>query len=280
VSQPATHRRPGVRGALAWVFSRGRVEGREMLGVMKCPELTVGGRLSLLVAKARYHARALDRDAVVDCKVAQIRFGRESFPFDWYVFQEVFIRRVYERLHFDGASVIDLGAHKGYFAVFALNHGAAKVVSFEPEAANFQRLDAAAQGVAGWTVKREGIAGETGVRALKINESWSHTLVLDRDASDAVTVPVTALCEVIDRHPTERQVLKVDIEGAECEALAETPVHLLARVEELVVEAHADAPCRPHDIVAIVEAAGLRRVEIDLNHPAPLLHFRRVPRPG
>ncbi len=251
-----------------------------MVGVMRCPELTVGGRLSLLIAKARYHARALKRDPVVDCKVARIRFGRESFPFDWYVFQEIFIGRIYERLHLERASVIDLGAHKGYFAVFALNHGAAKVVSFEPEAANFQRLDAAAQGVAGWTVKREGIAGRSGVRALKLNESWSHTLVLDRDARGAVTVPVTALGDVIDRYPGERQVLKVDIEGAECEALAETPVHLLARVDELVVEAHADAPCPPSDIVAVVEAAGLRGVEIDLNHPAPVLHFRRIPRPA
>lgn len=266
-----------MRGALAWVFSRGLVEGREMLRVMKCPELTMGGRLSLLVAKARYHARALECDAVVDCKVARIRFGRESFPFDWYVFQEVFIRREYEDVRFEGASVLDLGAHKGYFAAFALRHGASKVVSFEPEPANFQRLAAAADQVLEWTVRREAIAGETGMRMLSIKQAWSHTLAMPGAGDHAVTVPATTLGDVIATYPGERQVVKVDIEGAECEALANTPSDLLGRVDELVVEAHAESPCQPSDIVAIAEAAGLRCVEIDLNHRAPvLLHFEGV----
>ncbi len=51
----------------------------------------------------------------------------------------------------------------------------------------------------------------------------------------------------------------MDIEGAECEALATTPRDLLAHVDELVVEAHADAPCAAADIVAIAEAAGYNR---------------------
>lgn len=263
-------------GRLAWAFSRGLVEAGEIFDLRKCPELTLGGKLSLLVAKARYHARALKRDAVVDCKIAQIRFGRESFPFDWYVFQEIFIRRTYEHLRFERASVIDLGAHNGYFAVFALSHGATKVVSFEPEAANFQRLAATAEGVTGWTVRREAIGGEGGLRRLQIREAWSHTLVLHGDEGDIVTVPVAALADVIEKYPGERQVIKVDIEGAECEALAETPRELLARVDELVVEAHADAPCRPSDIVAIAESAGLHGVEIDLNHRAPVLYFTGV----
>jgi hypothetical protein len=70
------------------------------------------------------------------------------------------------------------------------------------------------------------------------------------------------------------QVVKIDIEGAECEAPAGAGSELLMRVDELVVDSHSDAPCRPAD-VAMAETAGLRGVELDLNHRAPLLHFKR-----
>ncbi len=241
--------------------------------MLRCPELTPSGKLSLLGAKLRYHARRLNHDAIVDCGVARIRFGQESFPFDWYVFEEIFIRRIYERLRFEHASVLDLGAHKGYFAVFALSHGAAEVVSFEPESANFRRLAAAAEDVSGWTARQEAIAGESGTGSLKLKDAWSHALVTGEAGEDAVAVPVVALAAVLDKHATERQVVKMDIEGAECEALATTPSNLLARIDELVVEAHADASCAPSRIVAMAEAAGLTAVDPDLSQPAPILHF-------
>jgi FkbM family methyltransferase len=265
--------RSSLRALISRVLSRGLVEGCELLGVLKCPELTGAGKFSLLVAKARYHAGVLDSDAVVDCRVAKIRFGRESFPFDWYVFHEVFIERIYGRIQFYKASVLDLGAHKGYFAVFALSRGATSVVSFEPEAANFRRLAATAGVVRDWTVRREAVAGESGLRTLKLRDAWSHTLVLGGHDGDAVTVPALSLADVLGEYPGGRQVVKLDIEGAEYEALAGTPHELLARVDELVVEAHADGPFRPSTIVAIAEAAGLCGKGVDLNCDAPVLHF-------
>jgi FkbM family methyltransferase len=265
--------RSSLRALLSRALSRGLAEGREVLGVLKCPELTAAAKLSLLVAKARYHAGVLDHDVVVDCRVAKIRFGRESFPFDWYVFHEVFIERVYGRMRFHEASVLDLGAHKGYFAVFALSRGATSVVSFEPEAANFRRLAAAAAVVREWTVRQEAVAGESGLRTLKLKDAWSHTLVLGGDDGDSVTVPALSLAEVLDKYQGERQVVKVDIEGAEYEALAGTPHELLARVDQLVVEAHANGPHRPSAIVRIAEAAGLCGRGVDLNCDAPVLHF-------
>jgi FkbM family methyltransferase len=248
--------------------------GHDAVSVLRCPELTSHGKLSLLWAKARYHARRLRHDAIVDCGVARIRFGAESFLYDWYVFEEIFMKRIYRRLRLESACVLDLGAHKGYFAAFALAHGASNVVSFEPEATNFRRLATAAEGVARWTARQEAIAGESGVRALQLNEAWSHSLVARDDGDDVVTVAAVSLGDVLQPHAGKRQVVKVDIEGAECEALARTSPDLLARVDELVVEAHAGAGCEPARIVAIAEGAGLQGVHIDLDHPAPVLHFR------
>ena len=170
--------------------------------------------------------------------------------------------------------MLDLGAHKGYFAAFALAQGASNVVSFEPEGTNFRRLAAASEGVARWTARQEAIAGERGLRALQLNEAWSHSLVATEDGDDVVTVAAVSLGDVLEPYAGRRQVVKVDIEGAECEALARTPPELLAGVDELVVEAHTGAGCEPAQIVAIAESAGLQSVRIGLDHPAPVLHFR------
>jgi FkbM family methyltransferase len=240
--------------------------------VTTCPELTPAGKKAMLLAKLRYHAGLLRRDQMVDCGVARIRLGRESFASDWRVFFEVFVSRIYDVMRFERASVIDLGGHKGYFAVFALSRGASRVVSYEPEPMNFRRLAAAAETAPAWSVHQEAIAGEAGTRKLSIRESWSHTL-LDGDGDpggSGVSVRATSLGKVLAAvHGGARKVVKLDIEGAECEALASVPRELLARVDELVVEAHPEAGCDRAAIVTIVTSAGLR----PNNGHSQLLHF-------
>lgn len=255
---------------LSDVSARVKWVNYQLRAVAECPELTRAGKRAMLLAKLRYHTGLLRRDQVVDCGVARIRLGRESFAADWRVFFEVFVSRIYEGIRFDGASVIDLGAHKGYFAVFALGRGAARVVSYEPEPMNFERLAATAASVPQWTVRQEAVAGETGVRSLSRRESWSHTLLADVEgAADRLAVQAISLANVLADHDGERHVVKLDIEGTEHEALSSAPPELLARVDELVVEPHPEAGCDRTTIVTIAAAAGLREVY----EPTNLLHF-------
>jgi len=255
---------------LSHVSARVKWVSYQLRAVAECPDLTLAGKRAMLLAKLRYHAGLLRRDQVVDCGVARIRLGQESFAADWRVFFEVFVSRIYGGIGFDRASVIDLGAHKGYFAVFALGRGAARVVSYEPEPMNFRRLAAAANAVPHWTVRREAVAGKTGERLLSRGESWSHTLLDNGDgAVDRLAVQTISLANVLAHHAGERHVIKLDIEGAECEALSSAPPEVLARVDELVVEPHPEAGCDRAAIVTIATAAGLRAVY----DPTNLLHF-------
>ena len=135
---------------------------------------------------------------------------------------------------------------------------------------NFERLAAAANTVPRWTVHREAVAGETGERSLSRGESWSHTLLDNGDgAVDRLAVQTISLANVLADEAGERHVVKLDIEGAECEALSSAPPELLARVDELVVEPHPEAGCDRAAIVTIATAAGLRAVY----EPTNLLHF-------
>ena len=203
---------------LSDVSARVKWVNYQLRAVAECPELTRAGKRAMLLAKLRYHTGLLRRDQVVDCGVARIRLGRESFAADWRVFFEVFVSRIYDGIRFDRASVIDLGAHKGYFAVFALGRGAARVVSYEPEPMNFERLAATAASVPQWTVRQEAVAGETGVRSLSRRESWSHTLLDDGDgAVDRLAVHAISLANVLAHQDGERHVVKLDVEGAEHE---------------------------------------------------------------
>jgi FkbM family methyltransferase len=245
----------------------------QIRAVAKCPELTRAGKAAMLGGKLRYHTGLLRRDQVVDCGVARIRLGRESFATDWRVFFEVFVSRIYDDMRFDRASVIDLGGHKGYFGVFALSRGAARVVSYEPEPMNFGRLAAAAQTVPEWTVFQAAVAGTSGVRSLSIKEAWSHTLLDDETEGEVVAVQAISLTDVLAEHSGERQVVKLDIEGAECEALARASSALLARVDELMVEPHPEAGCDRAAILAIATTAGLRPVD----GRSPLMHFVSAP---
>ena len=73
-----------------------------------------------LIAGPARLARVRVGDALVEIG------GGDDFPVDWKAFAEVFADRPYEG-PFDGASVLDVGAHKGYFGAFALAAGAAVV---------------------------------------------------------------------------------------------------------------------------------------------------------
>ena len=128
---------------------------------------------------------------------------------------------------------------------------------------NFRRLAAAAETVPEWAIRQQAVAGETGARALLIRESWSHALVSGEADGDRVAVRAISLADVLADDHGDRRVVKLDIEGAECEALARTPRELLARVDELVLEPHPEAGCDPAAIVAIATAAGLRPIHQD-----------------
>ena len=55
---------------------------------------------------------------------------------------------------YEGTIVLDIGAHKGYYAAYAVQHGARRVVAYEPESANLEALErtaAAYRDDAAWT---------------------------------------------------------------------------------------------------------------------------------
>jgi FkbM family methyltransferase len=168
----------------------------------------------------------------------------------------VFVAREYASGHFQNASVLDAGGHKGYFAAFAFANGARNVTSYEPESSNLTSLRQAAV-IPAWTVEPAAISGETGRATLHTADSWTHSIVRDagRGAQDVATVSLKDAIEQFAE--AERLVVKLDIEGAECEAVGSLTTQTWSVVDELILEMHGWAPCDASAITDSMARHGL-----------------------
>jgi FkbM family methyltransferase len=135
--------------------------------------------------------------------------------------RERHVAELFEQSVPHGGLVLDVGAHLGYFSLLAARRGA-KVIAFEPnpETLGFLRDNLRANGVEDRvTVVTKALAGEPGRRTFFLSPA-GDTSSLNRLAGTVaeVEVEVTTADAVVDGRSVD--VIKMDVEGAELEALA------------------------------------------------------------
>ncbi len=210
-------------------------------------------------------------------------FGRDSFAVDRIAYFGIFLQGWYGA-DYSGATVIDIGAHKGYYGAFALLEGAKEVRSYEPEATNFAALERAAGSFGdAWIVNNRAVSDRAGEVVLHVNvESAGHSIVQEdsekRPTIGSQTVTVVPMADVLeDAGDGRRLIVKIDAEGAECDIVLGTPVELWRSVDEVFLEVHEFAPCSTDAIVDHLTQAGLRVVmrEADAQAEADLVALSR-----
>lgn len=160
---------------------------------------------------------------------------------DYTVVEEVVERDSYRLrdVELDGATVLDCGAHVGIFSTMCAHRGARAIIAVEPQPENLEllRLNAEAwpqiqvMGVAiGPTFGTTRIAGESG---------GGH---IELDHPDSVEVEQVTLASLIDMLGNV-DLLKLDMEGGEVDALLSTDHDRLARVQRIVMETHGPTMC-------------------------------------
>jgi FkbM family methyltransferase len=230
-------------------------------------------RIGLVAAEARRRVRPKP--------VYTLRYGRgqlflaqSDYAIDWETLKSVLVDEPYPT-GYRGAVVLDLGAHKGYYGAYALEHGAQTVISYEPETANLELLERSAASFrargANWQVRRSAVGAEQGEADLHVmGASWGHALHPPADWSEFEVgmqlVPVAALTDVLAEaashtDASSRLVVKINIEGDECEMVLGTPQAAWLAVSELFVETHPWTSCGGEELAAHLAPAGLRQVE-------------------
>ncbi|TSC80414.1 MAG: FkbM family methyltransferase [Candidatus Peregrinibacteria bacterium Gr01-1014_25] len=168
------------------------------------------------------------------------------FSVDRAIINEEWLDRCYDPnalgLSWDWRScrtIVDIGAHIGTFTLFAAAHApGARIVAVEPEPSNAQlvRRNIGVNRLGGRVELVEAALGAAdGSATLHVtfarSGSGGHSLIRYEEASTSVTVPVVCLASLFQRHGIDVcDVLKIDCEGAEYDALYATPPDILRHV--------------------------------------------------
>lgn len=147
------------------------------------------------------------------------------------------------------STVLDLGANYGHFTRAVVKRFGCHCVAIEPSPEPFAAIPTSAQ-----ILKLQvGIAGRSGMMPFHIAES-SLASSLARSAElngTAIEIPVISIPELIEQLGWQKvDLIKMDIEGAEIEALAACPDELLKRVAQISVEFHDFCGITPASDVA------------------------------
>lgn len=199
---------------------------------------------------------------------------------DLRVFAQVFLDEVYAGLQLDNSIVIDIGAHKGYFAAYALLRGAQAVVCYEPEDSNFRALslfNESDRKHGQVTELHQEAGGDDGETDLYISaDSWLHSTIAREDLEYSKKVKVrsrslaTILSAARERFGHDAIILKIDAEGAECPLLLQAPAEVFSDVKEIIFEFHSFSHCSLQNIVDKLKSVGFGHVayvrEADLHH--------------
>jgi FkbM family methyltransferase len=234
--------------------------------ILASDSFTTMGRLDALrmVWARRYKKRNFRS---IRLPVGEILMDGQNAAIDFQVFGQVLLDEVYSQVHLRDKVVVDLGAHKGYFAAYALMAGAKAVFSYEPEPTNFACLSrfaetARSQGKMIEVIQAAAGAADGELTLYRSNESWRHTTIAGQSevSGDKLQVLCNSLSSILadvrDRFSEEPVVLKVDAEGAECEILLHAPKECFASIREIVFEYHSFADCSLESILARIGVFG------------------------
>jgi FkbM family methyltransferase len=141
-----------------------------------------------------------------------------------------------------GDTAVDVGANKGSYLLWLSRWvGPGRVVAFEPQPAlaAYLREACAALSLANVTVEAKAVSKAPGEQALYLPSGTTspgaslNQRVADRDACQAIAVPVVALDDYLAL-PAKVRVLKIDVEGHE-QAVFEGAARLLREQSPLLV---------------------------------------------
>jgi FkbM family methyltransferase len=133
-----------------------------------------------------------------------------------------------------GDRVADIGANIGIFSLLAAGRGAT-VTAIEPHPENFGWLERNTEGLAIECRRAAGLGRVPAGGAVSLVEAPGHTGHRVTATDGAPDVPAVSFAELVGEG---YDLVKLDVEGAEFDIVAETPLDVLARMPRLVAEVH------------------------------------------
>lgn len=178
-------------------------------------------------------------------RVDGLAFHYRSGSVDEIVLRSAYQEARFPAPHLSSGVVVDVGAHIGAFAArIARSSPFTTVHALEPSGNTFRllRRNVRVNGLRNVVTHRLALADHHHrARLYHARESWGDSLLAGMavDARTWEMVPCTTLTrflnDVVRRHV---DLLKMNIEGAECQVLLSTPAPRLKQVSRMLVELH------------------------------------------
>ena len=235
---------------------------------------------------ARRHASCQQQVFQRICQANQLRLERVGNLPDLATLQEVFEERAYADYFpfYQAATVVDIGAHKGYFSLFALKNLAAnaRIVAVEPYAANREQLQQNLEANGGGHVQcvALGLGPSTGEGTLYLGRSENHSLFQQHsrllqgpDGGGTAAVSLRTLKDFLaEQHLAQVDFCKFDCEGAEYPAILGADRETLQKIRTISMEFHdlRDPRYTALSLAGHLQANGFRIVK--LQHGASLIN--------
>jgi len=163
----------------------------------------------------------------------------ESIVNEIFKFKEY--RRAGEIIQDVGGVILDVGAHAGYFALWAIaQNSEAKIFCLEPIKANFDFLKENIKENKAKNIKAENVAlyKETGQVSIFLSED-SHNHSLLPISENKEIVKAVSFADFVKKNKIKNiSLLKMDIEGGEYEIFQNSTVEISTITENIFLEYH------------------------------------------
>ena len=191
---------------------------------------------------------------------------------DRYVYGEIFGKQDTYRLEevkeiIKAGTVVDIGAHKGFFTCFAARY-AERVIAFEPDPSNFRFLirNIRINRLHNVSLYNEAVSDSDGIRNFIVSDRTAarHTFYPSAFSGQGreIAVACKSMDQVIRAHGLKKiSVLKMDCEGSEYDILYQISDRSLASIDTLLIEIH-ESPAIPHKKDELVDYLERRHFEV------------------
>lgn len=189
---------------------------------------------------------------------------------DYSILSEIWIEGYYSKYFPFGrkAVILDIGAHNGYFSIFAsVNTAAGSVIyAFEPVDENYSILtkNIEANSVENVHARNMGVSKSGGSVNLFINSAHTggHSIYKERvqkyeiNNIEEINIDCIAFGQIVPADVDVIDYCKMDIEGAEFEVLLNTPRKMLEKVSVYALEFHEFGGYKADDLIRLFKGLG------------------------
>lgn len=183
------------------------------------------------------------------CATNNIQLNYNSNKKELQILRSIFEEREYAGFFpfYQNATIVDIGAHYGYFSIFAAKNSGphASVFSIEPSKNNYYHLqeNVTANGIKNIKTFNLAIGSERGTTTLYTGNNQNHSLfenyrLLDQNRKSEIVTVNTLELFMSENGIENIDFLKIDCEGAEYSIIESAPKHVFEKIKTISMEFH------------------------------------------